>query len=102
MPSLLSLVLDGPVFGEAYKERMGMRVAQIHLEYPKVMEGIPRISWPVSRTGVEATVESFEEVVHKIEARNYDMANVTKTKKRCGDCDFRHHCNPKVYTLKNQ
>ena len=77
---------------------MAIKVNKIHLYYPKVEDGSPYITFTANKDNVQVTIDSFEEVVHKIESKDFDMQHILKSEKQCGDCDMRYHCNPRVYS----
>jgi DNA helicase-2/ATP-dependent DNA helicase PcrA len=89
------------VYAHLVEQQTGQRVSKLHLYYPKEENGNPYVTWPVSRTGVEATVAGFENVVRKIEAQDFGNAHIVKSERQCGSCDMRYFCNPRHYTLKD-
>ncbi len=86
------------VYAHLVEERTGHKVSKMHLYYPKEEEGNPHITFPSNKHNIDATIQSFDEVVKKIETRNFDMSHIVKSEKQCGDCDMRFHCNPRQYT----
>ena len=86
------------VYAHLVEERTGSKVNKIHLYYPKVEDGSPYITFPANKDNVQVTIDSFEEVVHKIEKKDFDMKHILKSEKQCGDCDMRYHCNPRQYS----
>ncbi|RAK02899.1 DNA helicase-2/ATP-dependent DNA helicase PcrA [Larkinella arboricola] len=87
------------IYAHLVEERTGQTVSRMNLYYPKEESGSPYVSFPYNRDNVAVTVGSFDEVVKKIEAHDYDMAHTPKTEKLCGDCDMRYHCNPTKFSL---
>ena len=81
------------VYAYLIEQRYGQKVSRMHLYYPKVENGNPRITFPYRQHNVEATIGSFEEVVHKIERKDFDMSCHRRDERRCSDCDLRHYCN---------
>ncbi len=81
------------VYAYLIEQRYGQKVSRMHLYYPKVENGNPRITFPYRLHNVEATIGSFEEVVHKIERKDFDMSCHRRDERRCSDCDLRHYCN---------
>ena len=82
------------VYAHLVEERTDVKVSRMHLYYTAEKEGVPTISYERGRANVEKTIASFDAVVAKIEAKNFDMTHITKSEKLCGNCDMRHHCNP--------
>jgi DNA helicase-2/ATP-dependent DNA helicase PcrA len=72
----------------------------MHLYYPKEDDASPYITFKSNKDNIQHTITVFDEVVNKIETKNYDMTHINKSEKQCGDCDMRFHCNPKHYSNK--
>ena len=81
------------IYAYLIEQRTGHKVSRMHLYYPKEDSGNPRISFRYSQHNVEATIESFEEVVHKIESKDFSMKHVRRNEHHCSDCDLRFYCN---------
>lgn len=73
----------------------------MHLYYPKEEDASPYITFNSNKDNIQHTISVFDEVVNKIENKNYDMSNTVKSEKQCGECDMRFHCNPRHYSFKN-
>jgi DNA helicase-2/ATP-dependent DNA helicase PcrA len=86
------------VYAHIVEERTGYKVSKMHLYYPKEEEGNPQVTFPANAHNISATIQSFDEVVRKIETKNFDMSNVSKSEKLCGECDMRYMCNPRHYS----
>lgn len=86
------------VYAHLVEERTGQKVSKMHLYYPKEEDGNPHVTFPSNPHNIRGTVESFDEVVRKIEAKDFDMTHIDKTEKQCGECDMRFHCNPRQYS----
>lgn len=85
------------VYSHLVEKKTGHKVSKMHLYYPKEENGSPVISFEYDKTKIDNTIESFSEVVNKIERKDYDMSHIVKSEKQCGECDMRYHCNPKTY-----
>lgn len=85
------------VYAHLIEERYGQRVSKMHLYYTKEENGSPYISFPSNKENIHKTISSFDEVVKKIEVKDFDMSHTVKSEKLCSDCDMRYHCNPKQY-----
>lgn len=81
------------VYAYLIENRYGHKVSAMHLYYPKEENGNPRITYRYNRGNIENTIEAFEEVVHKIEKKDYSMDGVKRNEKHCSDCDLRFYCN---------
>ena len=81
------------VYAYLIEQRYGHKVSAMHLYYPKEENGNPRITYRYDRGNVENTIEVFEEVVQKIEKKDYSMEGVRRNEKHCSDCDLRFFCN---------
>lgn len=86
------------VYAHLVEERTGQKVSRMHLYFPKEDQGNPQISFRYDPRAISQTVQSFEAVVRKIEAKDFDMNGTEKSEKLCGDCDMRFHCNPRYYS----
>lgn len=78
------------VYAHLVEQRTGEKVSKLHVYYTGETEGIPTVSWNHSPTAVEATIAAFDEVAHKILARDFN--HCTEKLKTCKDCDFRTFC----------
>jgi len=85
------------IYGHLVEERTGYKVSKMHLYYPKEDSGSPYITFKYDKQQIQQTIQTFDAVVHKIEAKDFDMSKTIKSEKLCGDCDMRYHCNPKQY-----
>lgn len=88
------------VYAHIVEERTGQKVSRLHLYYPKEESGSPYITFGANKDNIGHTISIFDDVVKKIENKNYEMKHITKSEKQCGNCDMRYHCNPRQYTNK--
>lgn len=86
------------VYAHLVEERYGLKVSKMHLYYPKEEAGSPYLSFDYVPERVAATIASFEQVVEKIERKDFDSSQVVKSERQCGGCDMRFYCNPRVYS----
>lgn len=86
------------VYAHLVEERTGQKVSKINLYYPKEEDGSPYITFPANKDFIGNTIKSFDEVVDRIEARDFELGHITKSEKQCGGCDMRYYCNPKQYS----
>lgn len=85
------------VYAHLVEERTGLAVSKMHLYYPKEDTGSPFITFPKDHSRIEQTIHSFDEVVGRIEKKDFSLNGVHKSEKLCGDCDMRYYCNPREY-----
>ncbi|WP_289298860.1 ATP-dependent helicase [Corynebacterium guaraldiae] len=78
------------VYAHLVEERTGKKVSKMHVYYTGENDGIPTITWPHTQTAVDATVQVFDEVVHKI--LNKDFSTRAESLKICEECDFKNYC----------
>ena len=78
------------VYAHLVEERTGEKVSKMHLYYTGETEGIPTISWPYTQTAVDATIEVFDDVVHKILDKEFTTR--AESLKTCEECDFKSYC----------
>lgn len=83
------------VYAHIIEQSKGVKVSRMHLYYPKEEDGNPRITFEYKEQNVKATIDSFDNVVKKIEARDFSMNSVKKNEKHCSDCDMRFYCSNK-------
>lgn len=78
------------LYAHLVEERTGESVSKMHLYYTGQDDGLPTITWPYSQTAVDATVDVFDDVVHKILGRNFTAR--AESLKTCEECDFKSYC----------
>ena len=81
------------IYAYLVEQRYGHKVSAMHLYYPKEENGNPRITYRYQKQNIDNTIEAFEDVVHKIENKDYSMEGVRRNEKHCSDCDLRFYCN---------
>lgn len=78
------------VYAHLVEERTGQKVSKMHLYYTGEDGGVPTISYPYQKTAIDATIQAFDDTVHKILRKEYgERASSQKT---CSECDFRFFC----------
>jgi len=85
------------IYAHLVEERTGLAVSKMHLYYPKEDTGSPYITFSKDHSRIEETVRSFDEVVARIERKDFELLGMHKSEKLCGDCDMRYYCNPRAY-----
>ncbi len=81
------------IYAHLVEEKQKHKVSKMHLYYTGANNENPFISFSKSDATITKTIKNFDEVVHKIESKNYDMTNIVKNNKLCGNCDFRYYCH---------
>lgn len=85
------------IYAHLVEERTGNKVSKMHLYYPKEENSSPYITFKSNKDNIQHTISTFDEVVRKIERKEFYINPELKTEKQCGNCDMRYHCNPKQY-----
>ncbi len=81
------------IYAYLIEQRYGHKVSAMHIYYPKEENGNPRITFRYHKQNIDSTIEAFDEVVKKIEKKDYSMKGVCRNEKHCSDCDLRFYCN---------
>ena len=79
------------VYAHLVEERTGQKVSKMHLYYTGEESGVPTISYPYQKTAVDATIQAFDDTVHKILRK--DFTHRSDSSKTCSECDFRFYCD---------
>lgn len=81
------------IYAHLVEGRTGQKVSKMHLYYTGEEGGVPMITFPYTKTGVEGTMAAFDETVMKIMKK--DFRHCAKDPKVCDSCDFRYYCRSK-------
>lgn len=81
------------VYAYIVEQRTGCKISKMHLYYPREESGNPRITFPYLSDYVQNTITSFDDVVHKIERKDFSMEGHMCNEKACRECDLRHYCH---------
>ena len=81
------------IYAKLVEERLGKKVSKMHLYYTGEEDGVPTITFPFSRTAIDATMSVFEDTVKKILNKEYSVCK--RDPNICKNCDFRYYCNNK-------
>lgn len=87
------------VYAHLVEQRLGLSVSRTHIHYTSEDGGNPRISFNYNPRSITATVDKFDQVVHRIEAGDYAIAE--RPHKLCKDCDMRHYCDRKNWQFRS-
>lgn len=78
------------VYAHLVEERTGHKVSMLHLYYTGDDSSNPRVSFPVVKSEVEATIAEFDSIAQKILKKEFNAKE--KNKITCNTCDFRFYC----------
>lgn len=79
------------VYAHLVEERTGHKVSQMHLYYTGEENGSPYVTFKRNQSAIEQTVQTFDDVVSKIERHDYTLSE--RPAKMCKECDMRHYCD---------
>ena len=78
------------VYAHLVEERTGHKVSKMHLYYTGEDSGVPTISFPYQKAAIDATIQEFDDTVHKIMRKEFSQT--AQSPKTCQECDFRYYC----------
>ncbi|HDD62725.1 MAG TPA: ATP-dependent helicase [Chloroflexi bacterium] len=81
------------VYAHIVQERTGLEVSKSHLYYTSEKDGNPYITWDKDERAIENTIQTFDQVVDRIEERDYRIPE--RPIKVCQECDLQHYCDAK-------
>jgi DNA helicase II / ATP-dependent DNA helicase PcrA len=87
------------VYAHILEERTGATVSQTHLYYTSEESGNPYISFPKNSRSTEKTIATFDDVVRRIEAKDFRISE--RPDKLCKGCDMRFYCDSKNWRFKD-
>ncbi|MBO1626155.1 ATP-dependent helicase [Bacillus arachidis] len=82
------------VYAHLVEERTGQQVSKMHLYYTGEEDGTPYITFPKDTKAIDKTIDTFDEIVRKIEDK--DFAIKKRPIKHCRNCDMRFYCDEKL------
>lgn len=88
------------VYAHIVEERTAQQVSRTHLYYTSEETGNPYISFEKDSGSINATIQTFDQVVQRIEEK--DFAIPARPAKLCGDCDIRFYCDRKNWKFRSQ
>ena len=86
------------VYSHIVEERTGQTVSKMHLYYTSEGSGNPYISFPKDDRSIDRTVGTFDQVVHRIEQKDFAIAE--RPTKLCKGCDMRFYCDAKNWQFR--
>jgi DNA helicase-2/ATP-dependent DNA helicase PcrA len=88
------------VYAHIVEERTGLVVSKTHLYYTSEEDGNPYITYPKDSRAIEKTIATFDQVVHRIEQRDYSISE--RPTKLCHSCDMRFYCDARNWKFKKK
>lgn len=88
------------VYAHIVEERSGQPVSKAHLYYTSEETGNPYITFDKDSRSINATIQTFDQVVRRIEANDFSIA--ARPIKLCADCDMRQYCDRKNWQFRSQ
>ncbi|QFZ91275.2 ATP-dependent DNA helicase [Synechococcus elongatus PCC 11802] len=85
------------VYAHIVEERTGHTVSKMHLYYTSEESGNPYVTLPKDTRSIERTIATFDQVVHRIEGKDFGLAE--RPTKLCKGCDMRFYCDAKNWKL---
>lgn len=86
------------VYAHIVEERSGRPVGRAHLYYTGVEGASPYITFEKDRRSIRRTMATFDEVVARIEAKDFRIAE--RPLNLCKECDMRHYCDAKNWRFR--
>lgn len=84
------------VYAHLVEEKTGYEVNRMHLYYTGEESGIPTISFNKRDQEIAKTIQQFDQVVARIQAKDYAMKS--RPVKLCENCDMRYYCDYKNWS----
>ncbi len=85
------------LYAHLLEEKTGQIVSRMHLYYTGESDGSPYVSFDKKTEQIERTVKQFDQVVSRIEAKDYGMT--CRPDKLCPNCDMRFYCDRKNWNF---
>lgn len=80
------------IYAHIVQGKYGKPVSKMHLFYTGTEDGSPFVSYDFNSKSIEKTIAEVDDVVKKIEQKNF-VHSGERDPKKCSECDFRHYCN---------
>lgn len=78
------------IYAYLFEKRYGINITGMKAYYTGEKDGVPFISFKKDKKKINETIETFDEVVKKIEKK--DFKGQCSDLKICKNCDLRHYC----------
>ncbi|MFC9600194.1 ATP-dependent helicase [Peribacillus butanolivorans] len=82
------------VYAHLVEERTGQKVSKMHLYYTGEENSNPYVTFPKDIKSIDKTIATFDEIVRKIENKDFTMKK--RPIKQCRNCDMRFYCDEKL------
>lgn len=86
------------IYAHIVEQRTGQKISKTHLYYTSEEDGNPYVTFHRDRQSTEQTIQTFDSVVDRIEAK--DFAIQARPPKLCKECDMRDYCNTKNWKFR--
>lgn len=83
------------VYAHIVEKKFGKKVSRLHLYYTRADSESPYVSWDYAEQSVQKTMQTFDDIVGRIEARQFSNDGVRKCTQLCDNCDMRFYCHYK-------
>ncbi len=80
------------VYAHIVEERTKHKVSKMQLYYTSELSGVPEITFKRTQESIDKTIEAFDEIVRKIESKDYSMEERPELKV-CKNCDMQSYCD---------
>lgn len=78
------------VYAHLVEEKTGKTVSKMHLYYTGAENEIPTITFKKNAESIEHTIQEFDDIVAKIQAKEF--SGRAKKQQTCDNCDFKYYC----------
>ncbi|RNA66211.1 ATP-dependent helicase [Alteribacter keqinensis] len=82
------------VYAHLVEERTGQKVSKMHLYYTGEDDSVPYVTFSKDTEAIEKTISTFDDIVERIEQKDYTVKE--RPKKHCRNCDMRFYCDQKL------
>jgi DNA helicase-2/ATP-dependent DNA helicase PcrA len=86
------------VYAHIVEQRTGEQVSKMHLYYTGEENGNPYISFNKNDRTIEATIQTFDDVVRRIEQKDFSIP--ARPDKACKECDMQSYCDAKNWNFR--
>ena len=79
------------VYAHIIEGRTGQKISRMHLYYTGEDDGNPYVSFDRNPDSINQTIEAFDGVVGRIEAKDFEIAK--RPANLCKNCDLKAYCD---------
>ena len=83
------------IYANIIHERTGKEISRLNLFYTGTSDENPIISYRYENSSVEKTIKEVDEVVHKIERKDFAIRKKCSPA-QCAECDFKFYCGKNI------